>query len=232
MNLTDNIYFKVGASYEKAGLDVEDRMEWKPISNVWEYRPDYKSYNERTTMEFAGQLELQAGKIGTFTLGGYYYNEDQKGGIDGQSGYNNQTGHWSSAEDTVNEKDKENTAIFLVHEFGIGNWTFTYGVKSLEELEGVEIEYADGENVITYENGDTTEITSSWEMRDLDPEDGGNYDLIYGIGIEYDFGDDTVASFRYGDPTIRQDSANFMNDGTSFAEGEQDEFTFEISTRF
>ena len=80
-------------------------------------------------------------------------------------------------------------------------------------------------------NGVSQEVIY-YDMEDLKRSEGGEYEVLYAIGLEYDFKNDTTVNFSYGDPTITEDGTNFMLDQTSFADGEQDQFTVSFKTKF
>lgn len=105
--------------------------------------------------------------------------------------------------------DSNKYRLFAVHEYIVGKMTFLYGVKYQQEL--------------IYD-------TAKNKLADAGSAD----DIKYGLGVKYDFGNDTILDISYGDAVIAQtdDKEKFMDDKTSFADGEQDEMKFSIKAKF
>ena len=121
--------------------------------------------------------------------------------------YNSNDVKGTTGKDLVS--DTRDYRLFIANETEIGQLTLLYGVKYQQML------------------------TSDENNKDLEDTNSDD-DLIYAVGLEYDFGDDVVMSFRYGDAkiTVNDDKEKFIEDKTSFADGLQDEFRWDIEAKF
>lgn len=112
---------------------------------------------------------------------------------------------------TEETSDSSSFSLSASHEFSIGNLTINYGGKYQ-----IDNEWDDAEGKLT----------------DTDDSD----DLAYAIGLEYDFGNEVVAAFTYGDPSLQDPDEmtddNFILRNTGYATGEQDEAKLTISASF
>lgn len=109
------------------------------------------------------------------------------------------------------KKNEDNTKyrLFACHEYKVGKMTVLYGVKYTQEM--------------LYNS-------EKDKLEDMNSDDN----VKYGIGFEYDYGNDVVLKLSYGDAVIAQtdDKEKFMDDKTSFADGQQDKMEMSVSAKF
>ncbi|OQY10338.1 MAG: hypothetical protein B6I28_01185 [Fusobacteriia bacterium 4572_132] len=236
MQVKENIIWNTGMSYKDNGLGLENYYEYKIgglDGNTWVQSPKNKEFEKYTEIELGTAFEIETKKYGVFNTGVKYFSHDEKGGIYDETAngdYPEGAGRFEKPEvDSSNEKDKQNLGIFASHTITLGNLSIVYGYKYLIEKEGCEYKDYSVENKEEYIDSKGVKY---WELRDKSKAEGGEYTNLYGIGLEYDFGNDVVAGFKYGDPTITRSDESILIDRTSFADGEQDQFTFEVTAKF
>lgn len=202
---------KMGLLYEFLGLDLDTEVEKVyGESGALEAQLEPEDSNEENNLDVGMALDIRTENT-TFTIGARYNYEDTKGHDVIPDVMLEEGVIIPGFDDTRKTDDTEGYSLSLSHEIKAGNLTLTYGGKYEEELE-----YVDGKS----------------DLEDVDEDD----DLVYAIGVEYDFGDDVVASFTYGDPDFStfddMTEENFVLRRTAFAEGEQDQMILTIEAKF
>lgn len=251
MQISKEIYFKAAGLYRLEGAKLENnkKFSWDGGGRAWKQVANNKAFDQNTVLEAGTAVVMDTGIAGKVTVGAYYKNEDKKGGMDRTQDnasyktvkaadnvdYRIYQDDGQIKEDKTYKDDKETTSLYVNDKLTFGKFSLTVGAKYLTEKVGVEKISSD--TIKTTANGvkqdaTTTYTYKDYEFKDKTKAEGGNYELIYAIGVEYDFGDETVASFAYGDPTVVESQTDFMADKTQYATGEQDQFKFSIKTKF
>ncbi|BDU49444.1 hypothetical protein [Haliovirga abyssi] len=221
MDITKNSYFKVAGKINIKGLGLgkEEDAEKKTYDEDGKWVIDH-SYDKKVTVETGSDYEIRnvklAGFNNKFIVGGRFSIEDKQGkrvnakdkdGNDIKVKNGDKDVNVTTTKNTEKLDDNYKYRAFVYHKLEKGNFTLYCGAKYEKEL--------------TYQ-------ADSKNFKDTDDSD----DVKYAVGMEYNFGNDTTATLKYGDPTVTEDSGDFISDKTSFADGEQDQLAFNISAKF